>query len=171
MKHLLNKIIISVLLSAMMMAVHAVTAHVGEVTAASVEDEQALENKVHQGKKHQCKHVCTGAHKEAYMLLLAEKFTPDQMQQWQQTVNEHRQLKAQWRDKMQNMNKSEKKQWKKEMRKQWEENGETWRSLHKQFNQAIEVWMDHGRTEEISQMMPKLLEQMKEHNRQMRERM
>lgn len=166
----LNKIIISALLSAaLMIAAHAVLAHVNESMAASAsahdpdQSVQAHHDKHHHGK--------LGLHKAAYMLLLSEKFTPNELEDWKQALQEHRQLKAQWKEKIEKMNEAEKQEMKKQMKKHWKERSKAVKSLHKQFTKAIETWMENGSTAEVSKVMPEMLKMLKEYNQQLAKRL
>lgn len=167
----LNRIIVSALISAaVMIAAHTVHAHVNEAAAAGV-NEQAEAMEQHQGKKHRHGHHFAGPHKDAYLLLLAEKFTPNDLEDWQAVIKEHRELKVQWKEKVKQMNEAEREKMMKAMKKHWKKHGKAFKAVYQSFSQAVDAWLDTGDTAGMSKLMPELLKQMKEHNKQMQKKL
>lgn len=130
-------------------------------TNSLVEGQQPATESKHSGKKHGYKALAM--HKDAYMLLLAEKFAPEQWDEWQRTIQEHRQLKAKWKEQFKAMDEADKKQWYKENKKQHKSKAK----LYKPFNKAVQSWLDKGNDAELKQLMPKLLEQLQKCNKGM----
>ncbi len=102
------------------------------------------------GKKHGCNDMNMGAHMQMYFTLLAEKYTPDDVDEWQAALAEHKELMTELRSLKSSVDKKEMKP-----DDSFRENMSQFRDLHQKFTEAVET----GNEEQIKALLPQILEQ------------
>jgi hypothetical protein len=104
-------------------------------------------------------------HQKMYMTLLAEKYAPNTVGEWQAVFQERERLMAQWKEARKATGQDANRQLKHEKAK--EENDDSRRARMEQFRQTHEAFdaaIESGDAEKIKEVLPKLLEQMKAKN-------
>ncbi|USG66847.1 hypothetical protein NDK47_05980 [Brevibacillus ruminantium] len=103
-----------------------------------------------------------GVHRQMYMTLLAEKYTPESVNEWKAALAEQKRLKDAYRAQRENKkeNPAQKPEQRTQQMESWRALKEKHREIHKEFHAAIES----GDAAKIKEVMPKLLAEVKEVN-------
>ncbi|MEJ8545940.1 hypothetical protein [Brevibacillus borstelensis] len=112
------------------------------------------------GEHHKMKrlHSHMGVHRQMYMTLLAEKYTPESAKEWKAALSERERLKEAYRaQKAEQQTEAGEHQEQKEAMHLLKEK---YRDTHKEFHAAIES----GNAAKIKSVLPKLLAEVKEGN-------
>ncbi|MFY0544753.1 hypothetical protein [Brevibacillus sp. H7] len=105
-------------------------------------------------KKAKLRHgLSLGTHRQMYLTLLAEKYTPESVDKWEAAFAERERLMTEWKARKSDEKTDPKKQQKREEFKQFREFLKQFRQVHDEFDAAIES----GDEAKIKAVMPKLL--------------
>lgn len=130
----------------------------------------------HHGKDDHHKHhgMKIGIHKQAYYLLLAEKHTPGDLEQWKSALEERESLMKQFKEldlgEQAKQGKISKEQLM-ERHKEWKEKSKSLREERKAVREEFTKAVESNDSKQIAAALPKLLEQVKKENQGIKEKL